>query len=148
MSKHKVYQVNDLFALLEKSNPQKLNITAYGMVKTSGWSQPELIPYIYVIPPVDGIQDFDFIAEPPAEISLQVLTPIVAHYSMEDLPSWVRGVRVHTSSNTKEVLLNEASDKNYKICVKGTLTNEGVECQAFLAESGELSTLVGDLQGF
>jgi uncharacterized protein DUF5818 len=34
------------------------------------------------------------------------------------------------------------------ICVKGTLTDEGVECQAFRSTDGELYTLVGDLNGF
>lgn len=31
------------------------------------------------------------------------------------------------------------------ICVKGTLTDEGVECQALRASGGELFTLVGEL---
>ena len=34
------------------------------------------------------------------------------------------------------------------ICVKGTLTDEGVECQAFRSIDGELYTLMGDLNGF
>ena len=34
------------------------------------------------------------------------------------------------------------------ICVKGTLTEEGVECQAFRSTDGELYTLMGDLNGF
>jgi hypothetical protein len=34
------------------------------------------------------------------------------------------------------------------LCVKGTLTDEGVECQAFRSTDGELYTLVGDLNGF
>ncbi|HYR74672.1 MAG TPA: DUF5818 domain-containing protein [Pyrinomonadaceae bacterium] len=34
------------------------------------------------------------------------------------------------------------------ICVKGTLTDEGVECQAFRRTDGELYTLMGDLGGF
>ena len=34
------------------------------------------------------------------------------------------------------------------ICVKGTLTDEGVECQALRAIDGEVYTVVGDLNGF
>ena len=34
------------------------------------------------------------------------------------------------------------------ICVKGKLTDEGVECQAFRSTDGELYTLVGHLNGF
>jgi hypothetical protein len=33
-------------------------------------------------------------------------------------------------------------------CVMGSLTDEGVECQAFRSTSNELFTLVGDLNGF
>lgn len=34
------------------------------------------------------------------------------------------------------------------ICVKGILTDEGVECQALRGDDGELYTLVGDLKSF
>ena len=33
-------------------------------------------------------------------------------------------------------------------CYKGELTDEGVECQAFRSEDGELFTLIGDLEGY
>ena len=33
-------------------------------------------------------------------------------------------------------------------CYKGVLTDEGVECQAFRSEDGELFTLIGDLEGY
>ena len=33
-------------------------------------------------------------------------------------------------------------------CYKGELTDEGVECQAFRSEEGELFTLIGDLEGY
>ena len=33
-------------------------------------------------------------------------------------------------------------------CYKGELTDEGVECQAFRSEEGELFTLIGDLAGY
>lgn len=35
-----------------------------------------------------------------------------------------------------------------KVCVKGTLTDEGVECEALRAEGGQLYTVVGDLNDF
>ena len=34
------------------------------------------------------------------------------------------------------------------ICVRGTLTDEGVECQALRSKDGELYTLLGDLNGY
>ena len=33
-------------------------------------------------------------------------------------------------------------------CYKGALTDEGVECQAFRSDTGELFTLIGDLEGY
>jgi len=146
MRRSVVYRVDEVMATLLKSNPPQLNITAHGMVPTSGWRKPELVPYVYIMPPVDRIWDFVFIAEPPTEIVSQVLTPIVATYTMENTE--VRGIRVHASSNMKEVLIGETPGEGRKVYVKGILTNEGIECQALRADSGELYTLVGDLQGF
>lgn len=34
------------------------------------------------------------------------------------------------------------------LCVKGILTDEGIECQAFRSVDGDLYTLVGDLKGY
>jgi hypothetical protein len=33
-------------------------------------------------------------------------------------------------------------------CYKGELTDEGIECQAFRSDTGELFTLIGDLEGY
>jgi hypothetical protein len=33
-------------------------------------------------------------------------------------------------------------------CYKGQLTDEGLECQAFRSDEGELFTLIGDLEGY
>ena len=40
------------------------------------------------------------------------------------------------------------TDGRFMRCYKGVLTDEGVECQAFRSEDGELFTLLGDLGGF
>lgn len=39
-------------------------------------------------------------------------------------------------------------DENRSVTLVGTLTNEGVECQAFRTSDGQLYTLTGDLGGF
>ena len=46
-------------------NSTHLLITATGQVPMPGWSNPELVPYIYIQAPPDGIYDFDFVGEPP-----------------------------------------------------------------------------------
>jgi hypothetical protein len=162
MTKSIVYRVDDVTIVLTKREPPHVMITARGTVPTQGWSNAELIPYLYLVPPADGIQAFCFVAEPPTGIVAQVLTPIVATYTIDPLseqgvgtspqgvgtsPVWVRGVRVHASSNTKEALVGEVPSGG-RVFVKGTLTDEGIECQALHTENGELFTLVGDLEGF
>jgi len=149
MPKSKIYRVDAVQLTVLESYPPKIRIKAYGLVPTGGWSAPELIPYVYIIPPVDGIQDFDFAAQPPPDAAIQVLRPIEASHVIENTaPSWLRGVRVHASSNNKEALLGEDAGKPRTVCIKGTLTDEGIECQALRTEDGELYTLVGDLRGF
>jgi len=162
MSKSTAYRVDDVTIVLTRREPPHVMITARGTVPTQGWSNAELVPFVYLVPPADGIQEFCFVAEPPTEIVPQVLTPIVATYTIDPLseqgvgtspqgvgtsPLWVRGVRVHASSNTKEALIGEVPGDR-RVFVKGTLTDEGIECQALQAQNGELYTLVGDLKDF
>ena len=40
------------------------------------------------------------------------------------------------------------TDGRFMKCYRGVLTDEGVECQAFRSDEGELFTLLGDLGGF
>jgi tetratricopeptide (TPR) repeat protein len=162
MSKSLVSRVDNVAILLTMRQPPHLIVTARGTVPTEGWRNAELLPYVYIEPPADGIQDFCFVAEPPTEFVAQVLTPIEATYTIDPLsargvgislqgvgtsPLWVRGVRVHASSNAKEAFVDEVPGGG-RVFVKGTLTDEGVECQALRAQSGELYTLAGDLKDF
>lgn len=149
MSTSKVLRVRSVeLALLEKSEPPQLAITAQGTVPTPGWTAPELIPYVYIQQPPDGIYDFDFVAEPPGGITTQVLTPITVRHTVQSVPVGLKGVRIHASTNSQEALLGETGGGPGTICVRGTLTDEGVECQALRADTGELYTLVGNLEGF
>src|SRR5688572_30803944 len=43
---------------------------------------------------------------------------------------------------------NDNGNAGQMINVRGTLTDEGVECQALRGDDGELYTLTGDLSGF
>jgi hypothetical protein len=149
MSQSKVLRVRSVkLALLEKSEPPQLAITAQGTVPTPGWRAPELIPYVYIQPPPDGMYDFDFVAEPPEGITPQVLTPIAVRHTVQSAPVDLIGVRIHASMNSQEAILGETGDGSGTICVRGTLTDEGIECQALRTDTGELYTLVGNLGGF
>lgn len=147
MAKRKVLRVEKVSATLQKSNPPLLRVDADGFVPTGGWTKGELVAYVYVTPPVDGIQEYDFIAEPPTEVSAQVLTPITARpHSMVCSP-WVKGVRVYASENYQQTILATTDGYSKSIYVVGVLTDEGVECQAMRTDDDELYTLVGDLKG-
>lgn len=98
-----IAEVN-LFVL--KSFPSQLQIVASGIAPTSGWSNPQLVPYTYVQAPPDGIYDFDFMATPPQDIVAEVITPIRAQYIWPIFPQELSGVRIHTSTNSQVVLLN------------------------------------------
>ncbi len=78
--------------------PPVITVSAEGWTVTSGWSQPELAPWMYIMPPKDGILDLDFIATPPTGIALQVLTRIAVTMAFV-VPDWVQGVRIHASQN-------------------------------------------------
>lgn len=150
VTKKKILEVRKVKLSILESLPLQLNITAFGTVPTSGWEDAELIPYVYIQPPPDGIYDYDFVAQPPAQPVPQVITPIVAN-KLQLLPDRLegvgfKGVRIHASLNSQVALLGEGSGQT--IVVKGILTDEGIECQALRSDTNELYSLVGDLKGF
>ena len=75
-------------------------ITAAGTVTTTGWSDGQLEPYIYVQPPPDGIWDFVFIAEPPSGPAGDVISPIAANYFWLLGSFQLKGVRIHSATNS------------------------------------------------
>lgn len=147
MTSKKVLEVQQVKLAILESFPPQLSITATGIVPTQGWKNPELIPYIYIQPPLDGIYEFDFVAEPPEGIAAPALASIEANFRLESIPTNLRGVKIYASTNSQVALLEESS-KEKTICVKGTLTDEGVECQTLRTAEGELYTIVGDFKDF
>jgi hypothetical protein len=146
-NKVKVYEIKDVRLTVYRSFPPKLLIEVDAIVPTTGYTQPELVEYIYVKPPPNGIYDFDFVASPPNGPSADVITPISVKHLMEPMPRELTGVEVHASNNSKVARLQAAISPS-TICVKGKLTDEGVECQALRSTDGDLFTLVGDVDGF
>lgn len=139
-----VYSVDGIRLALNKSNPPQLVIRAKDQVPTAGWSDGRLSPYVYIRPPTDGIYEFDFVASAPEGMVAQAFEAIDAEYTWPDPPVGLHGVRVYASSNSKEAHFGTG---NGKVCVRGKLTDEGVECQTMRAEDDTLYTLVGDLEG-
>ena len=109
MSKHVIKVANVDLSLL-KSNPPTLVISSGGFVSTSGWTNGRLEPRFYIDFPADGIQDFDFVADPPLGMALQVISPIVATpVEWSDPPAALKGVRVHSQTNSVESMLIDSS---------------------------------------
>jgi len=96
-----ITRVDRVSLALIKTNPPKLSIDAKGMAASMGWSNPTLVPRVYVQPPPDGIYDYDFQAKPPTGIVPQVLTPISATLVVPEIPTGLKGVRVHSKTNSK-----------------------------------------------
>lgn len=104
----KVYSVESACFHINKSNPPQLVVNASGQVNSSGWSNGRLIPWVYVDQPADGIQDFDFVATAPSGVVLWVISPIGGDGTIE-MRDWMKGVRIHSSSNKVEVMLDDSS---------------------------------------
>ncbi len=72
-----------------KPLPQLMSVAATGMVPTTGWTHPSLSPRFYIVPPADGLWDFDFIADEPTGIVGNVVLPVSA-LAMHQAPSWLQ----------------------------------------------------------
>ncbi len=118
---NKIYEVGNIELSVLESSPQQLNIVASGNVTSSGWTNPKLIPYVYITPPLDGIYDFDFVASPPEGPALQVITPIEGQHRLESIPEGFKGVRIHASKNVKVALLGESGTTIVENFVKANL---------------------------
>ena len=86
---------------LQKKNPPTLYVLAQGEVSSTGWNRARLEPRVYVTPPADGVQEFDFVAEPPDGIRLPVITPVLGEGCCP-AADWLQGVRVYAETNTLE----------------------------------------------
>ena len=105
----RVSKVVKVEVFFQKTSPITIVVQASGEVPTGGWSNPELGAWRYVMPPADGIQDFDFIAKEPTGMASDVITPITAVASVQADPHnyWgegkpLKGVRVHAQQNSME----------------------------------------------
>ena len=88
-------------SILEKE-PPILVVQAVGNVPTGGWSHPGLSRVVYIVPPADGIQDYEFMATPPSGPAIEVISEVVAEDSWDNPPDWVKGVRVKAATNAIE----------------------------------------------
>jgi hypothetical protein len=97
--------------------PDRLILVAAGEVPTTGWTHGRLTPRFYSTPPSDGVWDFDFIADPPYGIVVDVLCAIAAGASLAEPPAWLKGVRVHGEQNDVLATFSEIAGSKAKMAV-------------------------------
>ena len=87
-----------LFKLLTSN---KLVVGAVGEVGSGGYTNPTLVPMVYIVPPADGIWEFSFQADEPAGVAIAVNLPIAAFLEIVP-PDWMTGVRIRSAANQVE----------------------------------------------
>ena len=105
----KVYSIDSVLAGLDTLSPPALVVYVRGHVTSHGWSHPQLLPWSYISPPVDGIYDFDLVATPPGGLNPPALELIEAAGAFSNPPEILHGIRIHASNNFKEGLMTEGS---------------------------------------
>ena len=53
----KISEVLTVRVRFNKKLPPEFVVSATGNVSTGGWTEPRLVPYVYVKPPQDGVQE-------------------------------------------------------------------------------------------
>lgn len=105
---NRVMAVKSVELLLLESFPPQLQITAVGTVPNPGYHNPRLVPVEAV--PSDGIYEYEFVADPPDGMVIQVITKVTATTVIRDIPDDFKGVRILASTNEMEAL--EAVDNS------------------------------------
>jgi hypothetical protein len=105
MATKNVFEVKSIEVRVRESAPPQVTVKAFGTTRTGGWTNPRLEPVIYVMPPYDGIQDLNFVADEPTGGSTDAITPIESkELDLGTVPKWTKGVRVIAETNNIEEL--------------------------------------------
>jgi hypothetical protein len=99
----KIMEVHEVRCEIAAGAARSLTVFAKGEVNSSGWTEPRLEPHVYVAPPEDGIQGFDFVAQEPDGLRFWATEFVTAEYAAP-CESWVKGVRIHAQGSEKHCL--------------------------------------------
>lgn len=94
-----VYEVIKVDISWEKKEPPNVSVDATGNTRTGGWTNCRLEARIYIAPPEDGIQELDFVGDPPEGPSTDAITEVTAEPYKQECPEWMIGVRVIAETN-------------------------------------------------
>jgi Common central domain of tyrosinase/Polyphenol oxidase middle domain len=93
-----VAQISSVEIFFQTSNPPNMVVTASGLVPTAGFTDVRLIRAIYVMPPLDGVQDYFLVATPPTSPAATVISTVTASDTYAEVTvaaPWLKGVRIH-----------------------------------------------------
>ncbi|WP_309385594.1 hypothetical protein [Cerasicoccus frondis] len=111
----KIYQILHLDVQILKTNPVQLHITAFGMASSTGWSNIRLSD-ADDRDPNDEVLELNFEGDPPASISLPVLTPVSASlvYDKDD-SNRITAVVAKARTNEQTVHLSQVTQPRPQI---------------------------------
>lgn len=79
-----------------------------GTTRSSGWTKAILSPRYFFVAPLDGIWEFDLVAEKPIGPAATVISPISLNHPYEikgGFSAW-KGIRIIAETNSAEIRLN------------------------------------------
>lgn len=141
----KLLNVSDVKISILKSNPPMLWVSCFGYSNAPNWENIHLSKYEYIVPPKDGLLEFDVVGVPPGKESPQVIYPYLSTpYILEKIPDWFKGVKIYSKTN---YLIEESP-----LFVYGNFIASGYEESLTLEGEGpnviELTNSFGELQSF
>jgi hypothetical protein len=103
----KIYEITDVS--LSGTGVNRIRIDAKGNTRTSDWTNPALVPSQPTTPSDPDVFHFDFVADPPCDVSADVITPIETSHSLSGIAGRRITVFVHAETNEKsdEIELGE-----------------------------------------
>ncbi len=141
--RHPVKEIQSLVLGVLKSNPPHLLISAHGVVTSTGWGNPALVPRGEVT--AEGLLELDYLVSALPVTLAQVNLPVHAAYLFEGDLAKVKLVRVHAESNALEQAVSAARPVNAADTILG-LGPEPARSRAVSVTS--LPQTVRDLIGF
>lgn len=97
----KIFEIWEVNIKELKTDPSQLAVEAIGEVNSGGWKNPALVPSNP--PSKDGVYHYDFVAERPSGIVTRNMERVVASLRIAPKPADLKGIVIHTQTNTKEV---------------------------------------------
>ena len=90
-----------------ENEPDLMAVKANGLAEINCSLSPALIPKKYTDPPRDGIMELDFILVPGENNYADVELEVDIVFKMNDLPSWVKGLKINASENSNIELIQK-----------------------------------------